>query len=44
MAEMGRKGGKKGGKRRAERMTPEELSNASSKAAIARWHPTQPQP
>lgn len=37
MAEMGRKGGKKGGKTRAERMTPAQRSEASAKAANARW-------
>jgi hypothetical protein len=42
MAAMGRKGGKKGGKLRAERMTPEQRSDASAKAANARWHPTPP--
>lgn len=35
--ELGRKGGKKGGKARAERMTPEERSEAAKKAAQARW-------
>ena len=37
MAQMGRKGGKIGGKLRAERMTPEQRSDAASKAANARW-------
>ena len=37
MAQIGRKGGKVGGKRRAERMTPEQRSDASSMAANARW-------
>lgn len=35
--ELGRRGGKKGGKARAERMTPEERSEAARKAARARW-------
>ncbi|MGB6058534.1 MAG: hypothetical protein WBF71_09730, partial [Microthrixaceae bacterium] len=35
--ELGRLGGKKGGKARAERMTPEERSEAARKAAHARW-------
>lgn len=34
---LGRKGGKKGGKARAERMTPEQRSEAAKKAAQARW-------
>jgi hypothetical protein len=34
---LGRKGGLKGGKARAERMTPEERSEAARKAAAARW-------
>lgn len=42
MAAMGARGGKKGGKLRAERMTPEQRSDASARAANARWHPTQP--
>jgi hypothetical protein len=33
----GRLGGKKGGKARASRMTPEERSEAASKAVRARW-------
>ena len=37
MSEMGRRGGKIGGKRRAERMTPQQRSDASSRAARARW-------
>jgi hypothetical protein len=36
--ELGRKGGKKGGKVRAQRMTPEERSEAAKKAAQARWN------
>lgn len=39
--ELGRKGGKKGGKVRAERMTPEERSEAARKAAEARWKKRQ---
>lgn len=35
--ELGRKGGLKGGKARAERMTPEQRSEAARKAAQARW-------
>ncbi len=34
---LGRLGGLKGGKARAERMTPEERSEAARKAAEARW-------
>lgn len=34
---LGRKGGLKGGKARAERMTPDERSEAARKAAAARW-------
>jgi hypothetical protein len=34
---LGRKGGLKGGKVRAERMTPEQRSEAARKAAAARW-------
>lgn len=34
---LGRKGGLKGGKARAERMTPEQRSEAARKAANARW-------
>lgn len=37
MARLGAKGGKVGGKRRLETMTPEERSNAASKAARAMW-------
>lgn len=35
--ELGRKGGLKGGKARAERMTPEQRSNAAKRAAEQRW-------
>lgn len=35
--ELGRKGGLKGGKARAAKMTPEERSEASRRAAQARW-------
>ncbi len=35
--ELGRKGGLKGGKARAAKMTPEERSEASRRAAKARW-------
>lgn len=35
--ELGRRGGKKGGKARAERMTPEQRSEAARRAARARW-------
>jgi hypothetical protein len=35
--ERGRKGGQKGGKTRAERMTPEQRSEAARRAAQARW-------
>jgi hypothetical protein len=34
---LGRKGGLKGGKARAEKLTPEERSEAAKKAAAARW-------
>ncbi len=34
---LGRLGGKKGGPARAKKMTPEERSEAASKAAKARW-------
>lgn len=34
---LGRKGGLKGGKARAEKMTPEERSEAARRAAAARW-------
>jgi hypothetical protein len=36
--ELGRKGGLKGGKARAERMTPEQRSEAAKRAAAGRWH------
>jgi hypothetical protein len=36
-ARAGRTGGAKGGRARAERMTPEERSDAARKAAKARW-------
>ena len=35
--ELGRLGGLKGGKARAEKMTPEERSEAARKAAQKRW-------
>ena len=35
--ELGRRGGLKGGKARAERMTPEERSEAARRAVRARW-------
>jgi hypothetical protein len=35
--ELGRAGGRKGGKARAEKMTPEERSEAARKAALSRW-------
>lgn len=34
---LGRRGGLKGGRARAERMTPEQRSEAARKAATARW-------
>lgn len=34
---LGRKGGSKGGKARAEKLSPEERSEAAKKAADARW-------
>ncbi len=36
--ELGRRGGLKGGKARAERMTPEERSEAARRAVRARWN------
>lgn len=36
-ARAGRAGGAKGGKARAERMTPQERSEAARRAAKARW-------
>ena len=35
--ELGRRGGLKGGRARADRMTPEERSEAARRAARARW-------
>jgi hypothetical protein len=35
--ELGRRGGLKGGKARAAKLTPEQRSEASRKAAAARW-------
>lgn len=35
--ELGRRGGLKGGRARAEKMTPEERSEAARRAARARW-------
>ena len=35
--ELGRRGGLKGGPARAKKLTPEERSEAASKAARARW-------
>ncbi len=35
--EVGRRGGLKGGKTRAAKMTPEERSESTRKAAKARW-------
>lgn len=40
---LGRKGGLKGGKARAERMTPEQRSEAARNAANARWSQQQRQ-
>jgi hypothetical protein len=39
---LGRKGGLKGGKARAEKLTPEQRSEAAKKAAEARWRRTHP--
>jgi len=39
---QGAKGGKKGGTIRAERMTPEERSEAARRAVQARWARTKP--
>jgi hypothetical protein len=36
--ELGRLGGLRGGRARADRMTPEERSEAARRAAHARWH------
>ena len=36
-AETGRMGGVRGGRARAERMSPEQRSEAAKKAAAARW-------
>ena len=36
-ARAGRAGGRKGGKARAEKMTPEQRSEAARRAARARW-------
>jgi hypothetical protein len=36
-AELGRRGGLKGGRARAERLTPEQRSEAARRAAQARW-------
>lgn len=41
---LGRKGGLKGGRARADSMTPEERSEAASKAAKARWSPEDDYP
>ena len=35
--ELGRRGGLKGGKARAEKLTPDQRSEAARKAAAARW-------
>jgi hypothetical protein len=35
--ELGRRGGLKGGRARAEKLTPEQRSEAARKAARARW-------
>ncbi len=35
--ELGRRGGLKGGKARAAKLTPEERSESTRKAAKARW-------
>jgi len=34
---LGRLGGLKGGRARAEKLTPEELSESARKAVMARW-------
>jgi hypothetical protein len=34
---LGRRGGLKGGRARAEKLTPEERSDAARKAALSRW-------
>jgi hypothetical protein len=39
---QGAKGGKKGGTARAERMTPEQRSEAARKAVQARWARAKP--
>lgn len=35
--ELGRRGGLKGGRARADKLTPEERSEAARKAAASRW-------
>jgi len=35
--ELGRRGGLKGGKARAEKLTPDQRSEAARKASAARW-------
>jgi hypothetical protein len=42
-AELGRRGGLKGGKTRAERLTPEQRSEAARKAVQARWRKSRDQ-
>jgi hypothetical protein len=39
---LGRKGGLKRGKARAEKLTPEQRSEAARKAAAARWSDRKP--
>jgi hypothetical protein len=39
---LGRRGGLRGGRARAERMTPEQRSEAARKAAQARWRAKRP--
>ena len=39
---MGKRGGAKGGHARAERMTPEERSEAARRAVSARWAKAKP--
>jgi hypothetical protein len=43
-AELGRRGGLKGGKVRAQRLTPEQRSEAARKAVQARWQRSRHKP
>ncbi len=39
--ELGRLGGRRGGKARAAKLTAEERSEITKRAAVARWHPEE---